>query len=203
MAEHGGSYIHVRDTLFPRQARPSYAQAASQSKTTPKITTPKKQKNVTQTSSSTQTNDLSDKNRKRAHEQSPEQKPVKSQRSLGNSEKLNLHNRYEILGNLNGTDPFNFTSMTEEVDKTPLEASNTPANSKNLQGNPPPQPSPTPDPDSVEMSPLQDDPPDPAPDSIEDHPPPPPPPPPRPPLRPLFCQPCHRPLLRSSGASGD
>ena len=184
MAEHGGSYVHVRDTLFPSQARPTYAQATSQSNTAPKITTPKKHKNVTQTSSSTQTNDLSDKNRKRAHGQSPEQKPVKSQKSLGNSEKLNLHNRFKILENLNGTSPFDFTSMTEAVDKTPLEASNTPANSKNLQGNPPPQPSPTPDPDSVEMSPLQDDPPDPGPDSIEDHPPPPPPPPP-PPI------PCH------------
>ena len=179
MAEHGGSYIHVRDTLFPRQARPSYAQAASLRKTTPKKTNPQQEK-VTQAKIFTQTDSLSDKNRKRTHPmgQSPEgNRHVKI-------EKLTTHNRFTPLQNLNGTDPFKFTGMAEAVDTTPLEASNTPANSKNLQGGPPPQPSPTPDPDSVEMSPLQDDPPDPDPDSIEDHPPPPPPPPP-PPI------PCH------------
>ena len=178
MAEHGGSYVHVRDNLFPRQARPTYAQTVSQDKTRTKKVIPK-EPTVTQANNSVDRNRI---DRKRTSSQpghsSQAKRSVTSQPRLGETEKLNTHNRFEPLWNLNGSDPFIFTGMKEAVDRTPPEASNTPADSKNLQGSPPPQPSPTPNPDSVEMSPLQDDPHVPTPDSIEDHPPPPPPPPP-------------------------
>ena len=82
-----------------------------------------------------------------------ERKSVKSNPSLGETEKLKLQNRFDPLWNLNGDDPFNFTRMTEAMDQGPVKASNTPADSKNLQEKPHPQPSPTPGLDSVEIPP--------------------------------------------------
>ena len=99
MAEHGGTYVHVRDQLFPKTFR-TYAQAASQ-----------KEKTVVPTEKLAQPG----KSRKRAFSgEKPPQKKLLSERSVL------TNNRFKILSELNNDDEnrFNFTNMNNAMDET-------------------------------------------------------------------------------------
>ena len=169
MAQHGGSYFHVRDQLFPKTR--TYLQAASQNG-----------KTVTQTESSEQ------KNRKRRSDpiiqtaisrkgESPPSKKLLNQIERENT--VPLKNRYELLSEIN-EDRFNFTGLSKELmDQTPstLSSSSPPANPKHLQDPSPAKPKGWQGPSSIPL-PTRGSPPTLAP---PDPPPPPIPPPPIPP----------------------
>ena len=186
MAEHGGSYVHVRDQLFPKTFR-TYAQAASQKEKTivptEKLAQPERNRKR-QISSP-------EKNNKVFYRETPPQKKLISESSVL------TRNRFQLLSEMENDDEnrFNFTNMneamteTQEIFPTASYLQNLP--SSNDQSPPPPCDNPTGHSTSV-LGNAKDNPPvlgttkdHPSPPPIlepnKDPPPPPHPPPPPPP----------------------